>query len=83
MNGAPTRSRATCRCWAAWGAYPAAGTGPTYVSLNIGGADAANFMTGQFVTPGFVPSRMTAAQNSSDRRTQQPANMQVPGLVVS
>jgi hypothetical protein len=61
----------------------AAGMGPTYVSLNIGGADAANFMTGQFVTPGFVSSQMTAAQNSSDGRTQQSANMQVPGLVVS
>ena len=42
----------------ATGTYPtpggpntASGAGATYLSLNISGNDAANFMTGQFVTP--------------------------------
>jgi hypothetical protein len=58
----------------------AAGTGATYLSLNISGSDAANFMTGQFVTPQFVTDQAMAAQYSSYGRTQQSANMQLPGL---
>jgi hypothetical protein len=72
------------------GAYPtpggpntSGGTGATYLSLNIGGSDTANFMTGQFVTPQFVTDQAMAAQASSYGRTQQSANMQVPGLTVS
>jgi hypothetical protein len=72
------------------GTYPtpgnpstAGGTGATYLSLNISGSDAANFMTGQFVTPQFVTDQAMAAQYSSYGRTQQSANMQLPGLVVS
>jgi hypothetical protein len=56
------------------------GSGATYMSLNISGADAANFMTGQFVTPQFVTDQAMAAQYSSYGRTQQSANMQLPGL---
>jgi len=65
--------------------YPntAGGAGPTYVSLNISGADAANFMTGQFVTPQFVTDQAMAAQYSSYGRAQQSANMQLPGLTVA
>jgi len=61
----------------------AGGTGATYLSLNISGADAANFMTGQFVTPQFVTDQAMAAQYSSYGRTQQSANMQLPGLTVA
>jgi hypothetical protein len=72
------------------GTYPtpgnpntAGGTGATYMSLNISGSDAANFMTGQFVTPQFVTDQAMAAQYSSYGRTQQSANMQLPGLTVA
>jgi hypothetical protein len=72
------------------GTYPtpggpntAAGSGATYLSLNISGNDAANFMTGQFVTPQFVTDQAMAAQYSSYGRTQQSANMQLPGLTVA
>jgi len=61
----------------------AGGAGATYLSLNISGADAANFMTGQFVTPQFVTDQAMAAQYSSYGRTQQSANMQLPGLTVA
>jgi hypothetical protein len=56
---------------------------PTYISMNISGSDAANFMTGQFVTPQFVADQAMAAQYSSYARTQQAANMQLPGLTVA
>jgi hypothetical protein len=59
------------------------GTGATYLSMNVSGSDAANFMTGQFVTPQFVTDQAMAAQYSSYGRTQQSANMQLPGLTVS
>jgi hypothetical protein len=73
------------------GTYPtpggpntASGTGgPTYLSLNISGSDVANFMTGNYVTPQFVTDQSMAAQNSSYGRTQQSANMQVPGLTIA
>jgi len=51
----------------ATGTYPtpgspntAGGNGATYLSLNISGNDAANFMTGQFVTPQFVADQAMA-----------------------
>jgi hypothetical protein len=72
------------------GSYPtpggpntSGGSGATYLSMNVSGADAANFMTGQFVTPQFVTDQAMAAQYSSYGRTQQSANMQVPGLTVA
>ena len=58
------------------------GAGATYLSLSIGGNDAANFMTGQYVTPQFVTDQAMAAQYSSYGRTQQSANGQLPGLTV-
>ena len=74
----------------ATGTYPtpggpntAGGSGATYLSLSISGNDAANFMTGQFVTPQFVTDQAMAAQYSSYGRTQQSANMQLPGLTVA
>jgi hypothetical protein len=71
------------------GTYPtpggpntAPGMGPMSVSLNISGADAATFMTGQYVTPQFVTDQSMAAQNGSYARVQQSANMNSPGLMV-
>jgi hypothetical protein len=66
-----------------YGPNTSGGSGATYMSLNISGNDAANFMTGQFVTPQFVTDQAMAAQYSSYGRTQQSANMQLPGLTVS
>ncbi len=72
------------------GTYPtpggpntAGGSGATYLSLNISGNDTPNFMTGQFVTPQFVTDQAMAAQYSTCGRTQQSANMQLPGLTVA
>ena len=65
------------------GPNTAGGGGATYLSLNISGADTANFMTGQYVTPQFVTDQAMAAQASSYGRTQQSANMQLPGLTVA
>ena len=63
------------------GPNTSAGMGP--MALYIGGADAANFMTGNYVTPQFVADQSLAAQNSSYGRTQQSANMQLPGLTIA
>lgn len=60
-----------------------AGAGPTYLSLNVSGAALAPFMTGQYVTPEFVTDQSMAAQGSGYGRTQQAANMQLPGLTVA
>ena len=56
---------------------------PTYISMNISGSDAANFMSGQYVTPQFVSDQSVAAQNSSYNRTQQAANSVLPGLTIA
>jgi len=64
------------------GTNTASGMGPMAVSLNISGADAATFMTGQYVTPQFVADQSMAAQNGSYARVQQYANMNSPGLMV-
>jgi hypothetical protein len=48
--------------------------GSTYVSLNI---------NGQPITSDFVADQSLAAQNASYGRTQQSANLQVPGLMVA
>jgi hypothetical protein len=50
------------------------GTGSTYLSLNI---------NGQPITADFVADQTLAAQNASYGRTQQAANLQVPGLMVA
>jgi hypothetical protein len=49
-------------------------SGSTYVSLNI---------NGQPITSDFVADQSMAAQNASYGRTQQSANLQVPGLMVA
>jgi hypothetical protein len=59
-----------------------AGMGPTYLSVNVDGNGLAPFMTGQYVTSGFVSDQLTAAQNSSQGRVQQAANLVLPGLSV-
>lgn len=64
------------------GPNTAGGAGPTYLSLNIGADSTAGFMTGQYVTPQFVSQQVSAGQNASIDRTQQAANMQLPGLSV-
>jgi hypothetical protein len=63
------------------GTYPtpgtpntAAGAGATNIALNI---------NGQPITPEFVTDQSMAAQGSSYGRTQQSANLQVPGLMVA
>ena len=48
--------------------------GSTYVSLNL---------NGQPITADFVADQSLAAQNASYGRTQQSANLQVPGLMVA
>ncbi|HXP88837.1 MAG TPA: hypothetical protein VN841_29215 [Bryobacteraceae bacterium] len=57
---------------------------PTYVSLNIGSQDAAGFMTGSYVTPGFVQSQFATAQEASNGRVNNSASMQgQPALIVA
>jgi vacuolar-type H+-ATPase subunit H len=51
-----------------------AGTGSTYLSLNINGTP---------ITADFVADQSMVAQNASYGRTQQSANLQVPGLMVA
>ena len=55
---------------------PSTGTGSsaTYLSLNINGTP---------ITADYVADQTMAAQNASYGRTQQSANLQVPGLMVS
>jgi hypothetical protein len=61
--------------------YPGGG-GPTYLSVNVGGAGLAPFMTGQYVTPQFVTDQSAAAQRSRYGATQAAANVMAPGLTV-
>jgi hypothetical protein len=63
------------------GTYPtpggpntAGGSGATNIALNINGTP---------ITADFVADQSMAAQNASYGRTQQAANMQVPGLMVA
>jgi len=50
------------------------GAGATYLSLNINGTP---------ITADYVADQSMAAQNASYGRTQQSANLQVPGLMVA
>jgi len=62
------------------------GTYPTPTGPNSGGGMGMNFslnINGQQITPEFVADQSMAAQGSSYGRTQQAANMQVPGLMVA
>jgi hypothetical protein len=60
------------------------GGAPTYaLSLNIGGQDAAKFMTGQVVSPDVVQTQYAAAMNNSTGRVPQALMMSAPGAIVS
>jgi len=76
LGGIPTTAYPTP------GGSPAA-AGPTYLSLNVSGGELAGFMTGQYVTPAFVTDQAMAAQGAGYGRTQQSANMNLPGLTVA
>ncbi len=56
------------------GPSTSAGMGGTTIALNINGTP---------ITPEFVMDQSMAAQGTSYGRTQQAANMQVPGLMVA
>jgi hypothetical protein len=79
----PTLGGVAANTYPTPGGGASGGGGPTYVSLNIGGSDAAGFLTGQYVTPGFVTDQAMAAQGAGYGRTQQSANMNLPGLTVA
>jgi hypothetical protein len=64
------------------GPNTAAGAGPTYLSLNVDGVGLAPFMTNNYMNAQFISDQSLAGQNASINRTQQAANMQVPGLSV-
>jgi hypothetical protein len=49
----------------------------------VGGTTIALNINGQPITPEFVTDQSMAAQGASYGRTQQAANMQVPGLMVA
>jgi hypothetical protein len=53
------------------------------VSLNIGGQDAARFMTGHVVTPDVVQSQMASAMYQSSGRINQALLMNSPGSIAA
>ena len=63
------------------GTYPNAGLPSSMASG--GGVNLALNINGQPITPDFVADQSLAAQGASYGRTQQAANMQVPGLMVA
>ena len=63
------------------GTYPNAGMPSSMASG--GGVNLALNINGQPITPDFVADQSLAAQGASYGRTQQAANMQVPGLMVA
>jgi hypothetical protein len=63
------------------GTYPGAGT-PAGMASG-GGVNLALNINGQAITPEFVADQSMAAQGARYGRTQQAANMQVPGLMVA
>jgi hypothetical protein len=61
---------------------PGIGIPSTYaLSLNIGGQDAAKFMTGQVVSPDVVQTQYAAAMNNSSGRVPQALMMSEPGSI--
>ena len=65
------------------GSLPSPGGGSTYLSMNLSGKDAANFMTGEYVTPNFVQSQATAAWNGSNGRTDNAMLFGEAGSIVA
>jgi hypothetical protein len=57
--------------------------GGLQLSLNIGGQDAAKFMTGQVVTPDVVQTQYASAMQGSSGRVPQALLMNQPGSIVS
>jgi len=83
VNGVPYSFQSSLPVLGGLGAgnvYPNPG-GP--VTSGGGGVNLALNINGQPITPEFVTDQAMAAQGSSYYRTQQSANMQVPGLMVS
>jgi hypothetical protein len=56
---------------------------PLQLSLNVGGTDAAKFMTGQVVTPDVISQQYASAMYSSSGRVGQSLMMSEPGAIVS
>jgi hypothetical protein len=82
VNGVPYSFQSSLPVLGGLGAgnvYPAFG-GPV---TSGGGVNLALNINGQPITPEFVTDQSMAAQGSSYYRTQQSANLQVPGLMVS
>jgi hypothetical protein len=73
QSGIPTLGGINTVPYATPGSLPMAGMGNTTIALNINGTP---------ITPEFVMDQSMAAQGTSYGRTQQAANMQVPGLMV-
>jgi len=74
QSGIPTLGGISAAPYPTPGAIPSAGMGNTTIALNINGTP---------ITPEFVMDQSMAAQGGSYGRTQQAANMQVPGLMVA
>jgi hypothetical protein len=66
---------------ASGGTLPNPGGSPQ-ISLNISGADAASFMTGQYVTPQFVGQQYSAALTSSQGRVNNSLMLNEPGTII-
>ena len=64
-------------------AHPLGPPGGLSLSLNIGGQDAAKFMTGQVVTPDVVQTQYASAMNGSSGRVAQALMMSEPGSIAS
>jgi hypothetical protein len=64
-------------------ANPMHGAAPTYLSVHLDGQSAAQFMTGQYVTPGLVGQQSLAAAQRSSFRIGQAGAMFAPGAVTS
>jgi hypothetical protein len=63
------------------GTYPT--TAPMMLQVSVAGQGAAQFVSGQVVTPQFVQAQWSSAAAGSNGRTQNSAMLQQPGLVIS
>jgi hypothetical protein len=53
------------------------------LQVNVSGQGAAQFVSGQVVTPQFVQAQWSSAAAGSNGRTQNAAMLQQPGLIIS
>jgi hypothetical protein len=65
------------------GPNTATGAGPLLMQVLVDGKGSGDYMAGNVFTPQFVTDQSLAAQDASYGRTQQSANMQLPGLTVA